>query len=1054
MATTQYSYPQDNTGTLATNKILAELHTVTAVNNRNYHFLIPTFAPFFADSVTLFKRNGQVLTPLVKGVDWQPAAQFHGASIACAKPIYGAISLHDVNFTGIVEIGQYQTLGGQYTLDIEKMTQVIADIVFNPRGASWEQLVNLQTMFPPVDHPWDFEDMVGQTEVVAKLTDIHDAILAGHGLSLEDHLRDYTNPHRVNKNQMDLGNVENFGPANSIQAIQGMSNETLITPMTLRAVLDALGLLNLSDLIDLFQRHIANQQNPHGTTKHHVELGQVENLPVATASDILGKKRVRKYLTLEGLIDWMALHGCQPQGDQQENFPPKDALLSAYCNNTNNIGVYADGAGGTYEKIIEVRSRDCGYVAPPSLPNHPPNGQILHKYCNGKDQYGVYANGYGGSYTNLIAINSVDCGYTGTPPPPGSSHPPAGTIISVRCEGTTQVKVIANGAGGSYDESVPNAPACQGGGVHPPADQLVDTSCVGVDLQGKYTDGSGGYYFAIAELNSSRCQTPPPPTTPTPTKQIPSINIAQSKNSLDPNQSVTFTYNVANMESAKQYRVTFKRRLPSQEENQAQDVPQGMFVVSSPGGAFSGALTHPYNDPQQSAGFWVYFAKVELISDNTVFSASNLLNLELRGATTTPPTGTPPTSTIKPNINITFDSQTLSVGQTTTLRVNVSNLSPGKTYTINYYRKHATQGSFSEFITSGTLTASNASQLVTQSVGNWGDVSNGSAQFKCTITQNDVTSNQSESNIANLNYTSNRGIRLLMDNSPGQLSIINGTMVNMRFTFTNFPISGRSNENPTIFYKLKVTGNDNREINGENIGTDSTGGAVVSFDNQMVGPAVRGLVYYQIEATWVEAGGGARSTLSNQVAVVWYSVDQPGGGNPVPVPTTPTPTTPTPTTPGPTPGPVASSCETVHVRGANLTGTASAAGTGYTGTPRYQVTGRIIPDTGSRSQLTVISTPHSEPYGRALFCTPNPTEAAIGNPVNYNTKGGMWGRWQSRDLSQNLEFFSYLLSEILAPYGLSAQFVVDPTTGRTLDAAGNFSFMAIAQAGQQNGAGA
>jgi hypothetical protein len=53
MGTGQYSYALDTTGQLPANLIVGETHTVTAVNDRTYHFIIPTFAPFHANSVRL-----------------------------------------------------------------------------------------------------------------------------------------------------------------------------------------------------------------------------------------------------------------------------------------------------------------------------------------------------------------------------------------------------------------------------------------------------------------------------------------------------------------------------------------------------------------------------------------------------------------------------------------------------------------------------------------------------------------------------------------------------------------------------------------------------------------------------------------------------------------------------------------------------------------------------------------------------------------------------------------------------------------------------------------
>ena len=41
---------------------------------------------------------------------------------------------------------------------------------------------------------------------------------------------------------------------------------------------------------------------------------------------------------------------------------PVGTLISTYCNGFSNFGVFADGAGGTYEEVVESNSEACGYV--------------------------------------------------------------------------------------------------------------------------------------------------------------------------------------------------------------------------------------------------------------------------------------------------------------------------------------------------------------------------------------------------------------------------------------------------------------------------------------------------------------------------------------------------------------------------------------------------------------------------------------------------------------------------------------------------------------------
>ena len=45
------------------------------------------------------------------------------------------------------------------------------------------------------------------------------------------------------------------------------------------------------------------------------------------------------------------------------NYIASGTLLSTYCSGFNLYGTYADGAGGTYNALIQVNSLSCGYVA-------------------------------------------------------------------------------------------------------------------------------------------------------------------------------------------------------------------------------------------------------------------------------------------------------------------------------------------------------------------------------------------------------------------------------------------------------------------------------------------------------------------------------------------------------------------------------------------------------------------------------------------------------------------------------------------------------------------
>lgn len=510
------TYPLDTTGVNPDNKVVGEEHTITLINDRSFNFIVPTFGPFFATGFKIWKEDGANLLPLVQGVDWQYAFQYTGPSLAWGKPVYGGISFIDTLFEGKVII-DYQNVGGDQVLDLPAITEVIANIKLNPRVATWEQVTGKPQIFPPNDHPWDFDHLKGTEALSEGLLLISEAITNKAVTSIDAHLMDMDNPHETSKTQVGLGLVSNFPPASAQQAIEGTSADTLLTPATLHATLVDLGILQFSADFKTFQEHIHKEGNVHNMNKSHIGLGLVENLAVATTADILARKKVRKYVTMEGLIDFINLYGCQPIDNPEIDYPPKGALLSEYCQDLKRMGVYATGMNGTYEEIIELDAVRCGYVAPRPI-QHPPFGTILQTYCIGLDEFALIADGYGGSGQRIFKLNSQTCGATG--PSPGT-NPAEGTLLGSRCDGTTLVKTVANGTGGSREERENASPSCPGGTTgHPAAGTLLRTQCQGVNQMAIRANGSGGEYAEVMTVNSPDCgyrapnPPPPPPTQP------------------------------------------------------------------------------------------------------------------------------------------------------------------------------------------------------------------------------------------------------------------------------------------------------------------------------------------------------------------------------------------------------------------------------------------------------------------------------------------------------------------------------------------------------------
>lgn len=171
------AYAFDPTGRLLANKIIGEQQILTSANYRDFHFIVPDFAPFFAqDLVVSFRAlNGEVRI-LNEGVDYQLTHWFISGSRACAKPIYGSISILDLQLSGVITL-TYQTVGGIWTQETSKLAEILADRLHNPRITAWDVVVDMPISFPPIDHEWDLVDMVGMSDVVTGLGAIETAII-------------------------------------------------------------------------------------------------------------------------------------------------------------------------------------------------------------------------------------------------------------------------------------------------------------------------------------------------------------------------------------------------------------------------------------------------------------------------------------------------------------------------------------------------------------------------------------------------------------------------------------------------------------------------------------------------------------------------------------------------------------------------------------------------------------------------------------------------------------------------------------------------------------
>jgi hypothetical protein len=108
--------------------------------------------------------------------------------------------------------------------------------------------------------------------------------------SMDIHINATNNPHMTNKTQVGLGNVLNYGIATQAEAEAGALNTSYMTPLMTRKAIEAIATGSIG-------AHLADDQNPHATTKAQVGLSAVQNFPIANASEAaLGESNIR-YMT-------------------------------------------------------------------------------------------------------------------------------------------------------------------------------------------------------------------------------------------------------------------------------------------------------------------------------------------------------------------------------------------------------------------------------------------------------------------------------------------------------------------------------------------------------------------------------------------------------------------------------------------------------------------------------------------------------------------------------------------------------------------------------------
>lgn len=270
----EVTYPLDPTGEAVSNRVGPERHTLTSKDWSEFNIIIPRATPFFQPKTGELKLthfpSGRVLE---RGKDWVEGWYFRSAADRIGRHIFGCIVMIDPRMSGEVEIDKYQTLGGEYTLNKQKLEEILAQQLFNPFRRYWEVIAGLPQIFPPLDHGHPVDDMTGLPEFINALNGIENAIIAmSEGGDLPAHMNDFDNPHRVKPIHLGLEKLMNWAIATLADIRVGSMNpQAYMNPTITYEMIKATAIAAL-------QAHIMDHDNVHQVTAEQVNTYTKERI--------------------------------------------------------------------------------------------------------------------------------------------------------------------------------------------------------------------------------------------------------------------------------------------------------------------------------------------------------------------------------------------------------------------------------------------------------------------------------------------------------------------------------------------------------------------------------------------------------------------------------------------------------------------------------------------------------------------------------------------------------------------------------------------------------
>lgn len=240
------SYPLDPTGVSPANSVIGEVITLAATSIRA---AVPQYSAFFKTGCAVYDNATGTL--LVPNVQYKFAELLQDATIKLGKEVYSVILILDHAVSNNIKVN-YQAVGGIYQSDYTAVASLYQNVINDNRPVDWTTVLNKPLDFNPALHTTLMQDVYGFEAIVYALERVRNAII------LSD-----------------------------VPAFESMAQWVTTQINTFNAGLTA---------------HATDATNPHAVNQTQVGLGNVENLPVASAVEMGSSTPVHKYVTQDRML--------------------------------------------------------------------------------------------------------------------------------------------------------------------------------------------------------------------------------------------------------------------------------------------------------------------------------------------------------------------------------------------------------------------------------------------------------------------------------------------------------------------------------------------------------------------------------------------------------------------------------------------------------------------------------------------------------------------------------------------------------------------------------